>query len=131
MIKNTKRIILYELKSENFYDSNNSGYGDYNGIKQKLDYFKSLNVDIIALDDILLNYQNEIDLNKIRHNYGSVNDFKNLVSEFNLNNIKVAPIIDLVKINQVFVNYTNMLDLYLKTDKNDNKANLSVLDTYL
>ena len=33
---------FYEIYSQSFYDSNGDGIGDINGIRQKLDYIRSL-----------------------------------------------------------------------------------------
>ncbi|SYV90076.1 Oligo-1,6-glucosidase 1, partial [Metamycoplasma alkalescens] len=101
----TKKIILYELKVENFFDKERSGFGNFNGILNKLAYFKNLDVDIIAIDDILNQYENNIDLEDIKNKFGSIKDFVNLVNVFKENSIEIAPIIDLMNIKQSFINW--------------------------
>ena len=34
--------VFYEIYPQSFYDSNGDGIGDLNGIREKLDYIKSL-----------------------------------------------------------------------------------------
>ena len=48
-----KKIISYELKLETFKDSNSDGIGDFNGLLQKINYLKSLNVNVVFIDDVL------------------------------------------------------------------------------
>ena len=38
---------MYQIYPKSFYDSNGDGYGDLEGIRQKLPYIKSLGVDVI------------------------------------------------------------------------------------
>lgn len=42
-----KDAIFYELHVKAFYDSNNDGIGDFNGLTEKLDYLKDLGIDCI------------------------------------------------------------------------------------
>ena len=44
--------VIYQIYPQSFYDSNGDGIGDLQGIIQKLDYIKSLGVDIIWLNPI-------------------------------------------------------------------------------
>ncbi|CRH45904.1 Trehalose-6-phosphate hydrolase [Chlamydia trachomatis] len=99
-----KKIILYELKLENFLDTNNSGFGDFKGVELKLDYFKQLGINVVAFDDILNQYQNEFNLDSIKNKYGSIKDFARIVKKFKENEIEIAPIIDLKNIKQSFIN---------------------------
>ena len=39
--------VAYQIYPKSFYDTNKDGIGDLQGIIQKLDYLKELNVDII------------------------------------------------------------------------------------
>ncbi|ENY68662.1 Glucan 1,6-alpha-glucosidase [Metamycoplasma auris 15026] len=129
-----KRIILYELKLENFYDADRSGFGNFKGMQAKLQYFKDLNVDIVAIDDILNQYQNNFNLEEIKNKYGSIKDFVDVVSLFQKNHIELAPILDLSNIKQSFINWNNMMNLYkLNNEINAEEKNLYLtkLDTYL
>ena len=44
-----KEAVVYQIYPRSFYDSNNDGVGDINGIIQKLDYLKELGIDVIWL----------------------------------------------------------------------------------
>ena len=39
--------VIYQLYPKSFYDSNGDGVGDLRGIIDKIDYLKSLHVDMI------------------------------------------------------------------------------------
>jgi hypothetical protein len=41
--------IFYEINVRSFYDSNNDGIGDFNGLRLKLDYIVQLGIDCIWL----------------------------------------------------------------------------------
>ena len=98
--------VFYEIFVRSFYDSNGDGIGDFNGITQKLDYLNDgnpethtdLGINAIWLMPIhpspsyhgydVLNYY------AVNPEYGTMEDFKNLVAEAHKRGIKV--IIDLV-----------------------------------
>ena len=44
-----KNAVFYEVYVRAFYDSNGDGYGDLNGLTQKLDYLQSLGVNCLWL----------------------------------------------------------------------------------
>ena len=44
---NLGKKIIYQIYPKSFYDSNGDGVGDLQGIIQKIDYIKKLNVDMI------------------------------------------------------------------------------------
>ena len=46
--------MVYQIYPKSFYDANNDGIGDINGIIEKLDYLKELGVDVIWLTPIYL-----------------------------------------------------------------------------
>lgn len=77
---------IYQIYPKSFYDSNNDGFGDLNGICQKLDYVKSLGLNVIWLNPIYPSAQkdggyditNFTDIDSI---YGNMNDFDNLVQQ--------------------------------------------------
>lgn len=90
--------VFYEIFVRSFNDSNGDGIGDFNGITQKLDYIQSLGVNAIWLMPInpspsyhgydVLNYYT------VNPQYGTLDDFKNLLAEAHKRDIKI--IIDLV-----------------------------------
>ncbi len=131
MKMNKKRIVLYELNTDTFLDTKASGYGDFSGILKKLNYFKYLNVQYIAIPDILLQYQNKFQLEEVKNRNGSFTEFINCVNEFKKENINITPIIDLANIKQTYINLNNMYDLYNLKNNNPNKKKLTELDTYL
>lgn len=92
-------LIGYQIYIKSFFDSNNDGIGDINGITKKLDYIKNLGVNFIwicpfydsPMDD---NGYDIRDYYKIDSSYGTMDDLKNLISEAHKRNLKV--VIDLV-----------------------------------
>ena len=107
-----KKIISYELKLETFKDSNSDGIGDFNGLLQKINYLRSLNVNVVFIDDVLKQYQNVTNVNEVNNKYGSLQDFINIVQTMQKSNIMLSPIIDLKDIKQLFLNWKNMMELY-------------------
>ncbi len=69
-----KEGIVYQIYPRSFNDSNNDGIGDINGIIQKLDYIKSLGVDIIWLCSV---YESPNDDNGY-----DISDYKAISEEF-------------------------------------------------
>jgi glycosidase len=47
-----KRAVIYQIYPASFRDSNGDGFGDLNGITEKLDYLTDLGVDAIWLSPI-------------------------------------------------------------------------------
>jgi alpha-amylase len=90
--------VFYEIFVRSFYDTDGNGTGDFNGITQKLDYLKDLGITAIWLMPIqpspsyhgydVTNYYN------VNPEYGSMDDFKNLLNETHKRDIHL--IIDLV-----------------------------------
>ncbi len=92
-------MIAYEIYPTSFFDSNNDGIGDLKGITLKLDYIKQLGFNAIWLNPFYSSpfkdggYDVE-DFFKVDKRFGTLNDFKKLVSKAHSNEIKI--IIDLV-----------------------------------
>ncbi|MDE5867918.1 MAG: hypothetical protein K2H02_03140 [Anaeroplasmataceae bacterium] len=88
----------YEIFVRSFYDSNNDGIGDLQGVIQKLDYIEDLGFTGIWLMPI--NSSNSyhkydvMDYYSVDKSYGDINDLKELISECHKRNIKL--ILDLV-----------------------------------
>lgn len=94
-----KDAIFYELYVRAFYDSNGDGHGDLNGLTQKLDYLQNLGVDVLWLLPIyespLLDDGYDIaDYYNIHPDYGTLEDFKNLLDAAHQRGMRV--ITDLV-----------------------------------
>lgn len=47
-----KEAVVYQIYPISFNDSNGDGFGDLNGIHEKLDYLKDLGVDVLWLSPI-------------------------------------------------------------------------------
>ena len=94
-----KHGVIYHIYPRSFYDANHDGIGDLQGILEKLDYLQEMGVSAIWLCPI---YQtNHVDFGydvshyrKIDPVFGTLEDFKKLLSEAQQRNIKV--IMDLV-----------------------------------
>ena len=81
-----KNALFYEVYVRAFFDSNNDGHGDLQGLRQKLDYLQELGVDCLWLLPIypspLMDDGYDIsDFYGVLSEYGSVEDFKSLVEE--------------------------------------------------
>lgn len=90
--------VSYEIFVRSFADSNGDGIGDINGITQKLDYLKDLGIEAIWLTPICpsptYHKYDVTDYKAIDPEYGTMDDFKNFVTEAHARKIKV--ICDLV-----------------------------------
>ncbi len=94
-----KKEIVYQIYPKSFYDSNNDGIGDIQGIIQKLDYLSDLGVTMLWICPI---YKSPMDDNgydisdyyDINEEFGSMDDVDELISEAKKRNIKI--IMDLV-----------------------------------
>ena len=90
--------VFYEIFVRSFYDSDGDGIGDFNGITQKLDYIQSLGVNALWLMPIhpspSYHGYDVTDYYATNPDYGSMNDFENLLTEAHSRDIKI--IIDLV-----------------------------------
>lgn len=69
-----KESVVYQIYPRSFNDSNNDGIGDLQGIIQKLDYVKSLGIDVIWLCPV---YESPNDDNGY-----DISDYRNIMSEF-------------------------------------------------
>lgn len=96
---------FYEIFPSSYYDSNNDGNGDLNGITEKLDYIKTMGFDGIWLTPIhespTYHGYDVTDYYSINPKLGTIEDYKNLLNECHERGIKV--ILDLV-INHTALN---------------------------
>ncbi len=92
------KAVFYEIFVRSFFDSNGNGVGDFNGITEKLDYLKNLGINAIWLMPIhpspTYHGYDVIDYFKVNPDYGTMDDFKRLLSEAHKRDIRI--IIDLV-----------------------------------
>ena len=92
-------LIFYEIYPSSFYDSNNDGIGDLNGITLKLDYIKGLGCNALWLNPFYLSPFKDggydiVDHKAIDPRFGNLTDFKHLLDEAHKRGIVVC--IDLV-----------------------------------
>jgi maltose alpha-D-glucosyltransferase / alpha-amylase len=89
-----KDAVIYQAHVKSFFDSNNDGIGDFQGLTQKLDYLQDLGVTCLWLlpffpsplrDD---GYDISDYLN-IHPSYGTLNDFQGLVRAAHARHIKI------------------------------------------
>lgn len=94
-----KEAVAYQIYPRSFMDLNNDGIGDLQGIISKLDYLKDLGIDVIWICPVYKspNDDNGYDISDyqdIMSDFGTMEDFNELLSEIHKRNMKI--IIDLV-----------------------------------
>ena len=101
-MKNTlwfKDAIIYQIYPRSFKDSNGDGIGDIKGVIEKLDYLKDLGINCVWMSPI---YESPMadngydisDYRKIYETFGTMEDFKLMLSEMHKRGIRL--IMDLV-----------------------------------
>ncbi|ELB7529482.1 alpha-glucosidase [Vibrio vulnificus] len=91
--------VVYQIYPRSFYDSNNDGIGDLNGIISKLDYLKTLGVNVLWLSPV---YKSPMDDNgydisdyqDIAAEFGTMADMQNLLAQAKARDIRI--VMDLV-----------------------------------
>jgi maltose alpha-D-glucosyltransferase/alpha-amylase len=89
-----KDAIIYELHVKAFFDSDNDGIGDFQGLREKLDYLQDLGITCIWL---LPFFQSPLrddgydisDHYAVHPNYGNVADFKAFLKEAHKRGLRV------------------------------------------
>lgn len=94
-----KNSVVYQIYPRSFKDSNGDGFGDLQGIIQKLDYLKELGIDVIWLSPVFDSPQDDNgydirDYRKIYDGFGSNEDMQELIDQAHERNIKI--VLDLV-----------------------------------
>ena len=94
-----QKSVVYQIYPRSFMDSNGDGIGDLQGIIGKLDYLRNLGVDVIWLSPFYTspNADNGYDISdyqKIMEEFGTMEDFDELLKEAHQRNLKI--IIDMV-----------------------------------
>ena len=89
-----KEAVVYQIYPRSFKDSNGDGVGDLQGIISKLDYVKSLGIDMVWLNPIYAspNKDNGYDISdyqNIMKEFGTMQDFDALLKGFHDREIKV------------------------------------------
>lgn len=90
--------VFYEIFVRSFSDSDGDGIGDFNGITEKLDYLQGLGIKGLWLMPIFpspsYHGYHVTDYYDVEPDYGTMDDFKNLLEEAHKRDIKI--IIDFV-----------------------------------
>lgn len=94
-----KEAVVYQIYPRSFQDSDGDGIGDLKGILSKLDYIKSLGIDVVWLNPIYSspNDDNGYDVSDYRNimkDFGTMQDFDALLKGFHERGIKL--VMDLV-----------------------------------
>ncbi len=94
-----KECIVYQIYPRSFQDSDGDGIGDLNGITNRLDYIKSLGVDVIWLNPVYKspNDDNGYDISDYRaimDEFGNMEDFDRLLAGIKQRGLKL--LMDLV-----------------------------------
>ncbi len=94
-----KEAVVYQIYPRSFMDSNGDGFGDLRGIISKVDYLKELGIDTVWLNPVYKSPQDDngydiSDYRNILEAFGTLEDFKELLSLLHKNGIRL--IMDLV-----------------------------------
>ncbi|MEW9671830.1 alpha,alpha-phosphotrehalase [Ammoniphilus sp. 3BR4] len=94
-----KKSVVYQIYPKSFKDSTGNGTGDLQGIIDKLDYLKTLGVDVIWLTPIYVSPQRDngydiSDYYRIFPEYGTMETFEKLLEEAHGKGMKI--IMDIV-----------------------------------
>src|SRR5438309_2343322 len=89
-----KDAIIYQLHVKAFYDSNNDGVGDFQGLIERLDYVRDLGVNCLW---ILPFYPSPLrddgydiaDYRSVHPQYGTMHDFREFVREAHARGLRV------------------------------------------
>ena len=81
-----KNKVVYQIYPKSFNDTNGDGWGDLNGITEKLDYLKALGVDYIWITPFFVSPQRDngydiADYTSVDPRFGTMDDFENLTHE--------------------------------------------------
>jgi oligo-1,6-glucosidase len=108
-----KEAVIYQIYPASFQDTNGDGWGDVKGITSRLDYLRSLGVDVVWTSPIYKSPRAEMgydiaDYKDIDPAYGSLGDVDELIAELKKRDMKLM--MDLV------VNHTsNMHEWFLES----------------
>ncbi|HOV15104.1 MAG TPA: alpha-amylase family glycosyl hydrolase, partial [Spirochaetota bacterium] len=111
--------VFYELFVRSFKDTNGDGHGDFKGVLENINYLEKLGVSAIWFMPIndsaeRTNNYDPTNFMDVDPTYGTMDDFKNLLSELHKKNIKV--ILDLV------VNHTSIKHPFFIEAMNDKNS---------
>jgi maltose alpha-D-glucosyltransferase/alpha-amylase len=89
-----KDAVIYEAHVKSFFDSNNDGIGDFNGLTQKLDYLQGLGVTCLWLlpffpSPLKDDGYDVADYRNVHPSYGTLDDFTAFVQAAHARGLKV------------------------------------------
>ena len=89
-----QRSVVYQIYPRSFCDSNGDGVGDIRGITSKLDYLKSLGVEVVWLSPVYRspNDDNGYDISHYREimpEFGTMADFDEMLAGMHARGIKL------------------------------------------
>lgn len=135
--------VFYEMYVRSFYDSNGDKYGDFKGVIEKIDYLKKLGISGLWLMPIndseeRTNNYDPVDYMATDPTYGTMDEFKELISACHNNGIRV--ILDIVanhtsSKHPFFIDASTNVDSkyrnwYVWSDKKDKKFHESPTGFY-
>ena len=94
-----KEVVVYQVYPRSFKDTNGDGIGDLKGIIEKLDYIKSLGIDVVWMNPVYESPNDDMgydiaDYRAIMKQFGSMKDFDIVLKGLHERGIKL--IMDLV-----------------------------------
>jgi maltose alpha-D-glucosyltransferase/alpha-amylase len=109
-----KDAIIYEIHVRAFFDSNNDGIGDFQGIIQKLDYLEDLGINTLYLlpfypSPLKDDGYDVTDYYDVHPDYGALSDFKAFLKEAHRRGIRV--------ITELILNHTSDQHQWFKKAK--------------
>ena len=89
------KSVVYQIYPKSFNDTTGSGEGDIRGIIEKLDYLKELGVEVIWITPMYKSPQNDngydiSDYYNIDPNYGTMEDFEEMLAEAHKRGLKIV-----------------------------------------
>ncbi len=89
-----KEVVVYQLYPRSFKDTNGDGIGDLKGVMEKLDYIKSLGVDVVWMNPVYESPNDDMgydisDYRAIMQQFGTMEDFDMLLAGFHERGIKL------------------------------------------
>ncbi|GAA0530253.1 maltose alpha-D-glucosyltransferase/alpha-amylase [Rhizomicrobium palustre] len=99
-----KDAVIYQLHVKSFYDSNNDGVGDFQGLIDKLDYIAELGVNVLWLLPFYPSPRRDdgydiSDYTGVHPEYGTLDDVQRFIAEAHMRGIRV--------ITELVVNHTS------------------------
>ena len=89
------KSVVYQIYPKSFNDTTGSGEGDIRGIIEKLDYLKELGVEVLWITPMYKSPQNDngydiSDYYDIDPNYGTMEDFEEMLAEAHKRGLKIV-----------------------------------------